>query len=720
MLQAVAQRADYSKMSGMLRQLTMHENIQRRQVAAALGRPSQHVCAFMRVREGADDVFVNNDCRELAHCGDIYIVDIPVSSLRALSLDSRVDRIEAGMGNTVLTDSMAINLNVLPVYAGTSLQQAYSGKNVVVGIQDIGFDLTHPNFYDSSVSNYRIKRLWDQLSAGTAGSSFYVGSDYTTREALLAYAHSRDGETQTHGTHTLGIAAGCGYNSKYRGIAYDSDICLVANATSDNSTLVDSVDRYKYTYATDVLGFKYIFDYAKSMDKPCVISFSEGSGQDFRGDDVLYYSMLDSLVGPGRIIVSSAGNNSSYKSYFHKPVGKESMGAFICKWGKVAYFTLKGNSSFTIRIKVYNTDKTDTILIPTSRIVEKADSEYVDTFEVGGKRYIFDIAAYTSCYNGSETAYEVCGMSEDYFGLNTPVSLEVVGKDADVEYYYGNAALTTNNLDTSLNAVDVSHNVFSPASAPCVICVGATSYRTRFTNNRGATQVFDQGTGGVRATYSSVGPTIDGRIKPDVMAPGTNVISSISSYYRGSNPKADDVKWDVSSFDFGGRTYLWGANSGTSMSSPAVAGVIALWLQAKPSLTPVEIKDVLGHTCSHYDRLLTYPNNYYGYGQIDAYHGLLYILGLDGISGISISQPSSVKILLSGDNVLNIVFDEAPVKSFNVNVYSVAGALVQSERFSPSASLSYAVNTANLPSGVYAVQVNGGSASTTGSTLIRK
>ena len=263
MLQAVAQRADYSKMSGMLRQLTMHENIQRRQVAAALGRPSQHVCAFMRVREGADDVFVNNDCRELAHCGDIYIVDIPVSSLRALSLDSRVDRIEAGIGNTALTDSMAINLNVLPVYAGTSLQQAYSGKNVVVGIQDIGFDLTHPNFYDSSVSNYRIKRLWDQLSADTAGCIFYVGNDYATMDALLAYAHSRDGESQTHGTHTLGIAAGCGYNSKYRGIAYDSDICLVANATSDNSTLVDSVDRYKYTYATDVLGFKYIFDYAK-------------------------------------------------------------------------------------------------------------------------------------------------------------------------------------------------------------------------------------------------------------------------------------------------------------------------------------------------------------------------------------------------------------------------------------------------------------------------
>ena len=60
--------------------------------------------------------------------------------------------------------------------------------------------------------------------------------------------------------NTLGIAAGCGYDSPYRGMAYESDICLVSNAVSDDEQFIDSTDYYKYTYATDALGFKYIMD----------------------------------------------------------------------------------------------------------------------------------------------------------------------------------------------------------------------------------------------------------------------------------------------------------------------------------------------------------------------------------------------------------------------------------------------------------------------------
>ena len=74
------------------------------------------------------------------------------------------------------------------------------------------------------------------------------------------------------------------------------------------------------TYATDALGFKYIFDYADSVGKPCVISFSEGSGQDFQGYDVLFYEMLHQLVGPGHILLASAGNSGhipSYRSHQH-------------------------------------------------------------------------------------------------------------------------------------------------------------------------------------------------------------------------------------------------------------------------------------------------------------------------------------------------------------------------------------------------------------------
>ena len=56
-------------------------------------------------------------------------------------------------------------------YSGQDLPQTYTGKGVVVGIQDIGFDLTHPTFYSTNMKDYRIKALWDQLSKDTIGST---------------------------------------------------------------------------------------------------------------------------------------------------------------------------------------------------------------------------------------------------------------------------------------------------------------------------------------------------------------------------------------------------------------------------------------------------------------------------------------------------------------------------------------------------------------------
>ena len=61
------------------------------------------------------------------------------------------------------------------------------------------------------------------------------------------------------------------------------------------------------------------------------------------------------------------------------------------------------------------------------------------------------------------------------------------------------------------------------------------------------------------------------------------------------------------------------------MSCPIVSGVIALWLEICPTLTPEQIKDVFAHTCTHYDESLSYPNNYYGWGEIDALAGIEYI-----------------------------------------------------------------------------------------------
>jgi len=58
------------------------------------------------------------------------------------------------------------------------------------------------------------------------------------------------------------------------------------------------------------------------------------------------------------------------------------------------------------------------------------------------------------------------------------------------------------------------------------------------------------------------------------------------------------------------------------MSAPVVAGAIALWLQADPTLTSADCLEIFSKTCTHYDTSLSYPNNLYGYGQIDVAAGL--------------------------------------------------------------------------------------------------
>ena len=88
--------------------------------------------------------------------------------------------------------------------------------------------------------------------------------------------------------------------SPYRGMAYESDIVMVANAVGSNIQLIDKKNYYKYTYATDALGFKYIFDYADRQNKPCVINFSEGGHEDFQGYDQLYYETWTYHCGFGR------------------------------------------------------------------------------------------------------------------------------------------------------------------------------------------------------------------------------------------------------------------------------------------------------------------------------------------------------------------------------------------------------------------------------------
>jgi subtilisin family serine protease len=131
-------------------------------------------------------------------------------------------------------------------------------------------------------------------------------------------------------------------------------------------------------------------------------------------------------------------------------------------------------------------------------------------------------------------------------------------------------------------------------------------------------------------------------MKPDVCAPGVNIVSA-QNFFIDDDTYFDLAEWDICSLDTEYET--WGglsgffhmmAQTGTSMSAPVVTGTVALWMQADPTLTTEKIKDVIAHSSRQPDNTLTYPNNQYGYGEIDAYEGLKYVIAqASGIEDIT-------------------------------------------------------------------------------------
>lgn len=675
------------------------------------------ITTFVRIDgDNAEQTLADNGCRVLDRRDNIFIVTVPLTRLNALASLPQVRRIEASPSARLLMDTTTTIVNALPVYAATDLPQAFTGDGVVMGIMDVGFDLTHPNFLDSTFTVSRIKAFWDQLSKDTVGSSFPVGRDYTTAEDIAAKGRSYDGLIQTHGTHTLGIAAGNGYGTVYRGMAFGSEICAVSNAVSNDIELIDSADIYKYTSATDALGFKYIFDYADRMGKPCVASFSEGYTVGNDAEDSLFCEYLAKLVGEGRIIVASAGNSSVAPKYVEKPVGRETAGAFLQSSDKATAVYAEGNGSFDILLLSYGDNGVDTLTISTDRCPTE------ELFTLHSSLFTLNVQKYASAFTPGDTVLCITLQSDANIGVATPLAVVAKGTDKHIEMRLVSSAWFVNGLaDEQWSDAETSHNVNAPGCFPPVVTVGATIHRTGFTNYKGEYKDYSQ-TGdnnGVLAYYSSVGPGSYATIKPDVVAPGSNVVSSYSSFYIENNPTANDLNSNVSLFDYNGRTYAWNCNTGTSMSAPVVAGAIALWLQANPKLTPDDVKSIIGQTARHPDESLDYPNNYYGHGEIDVYAGLLRILNLDGIKGLTAKQMTQAKIGVNAENHLTIDFSETPQKPFTVSVYAMDGKKLFSHSCSANGEQHINIDFAPTAHTVYAVQITSEENCLNGSTLVR-
>ena len=740
LLVSIAHRAtDYRKMSGHVKGIVVKQE-QKVNATRSLIPHTSHIThqpprltAFVRIDGAdADEVWSNYGCKPYAHFGDNYIVGIPLDAVGALSDHPAVRRIEASPSGFLTMDTTAIIIGAnkvqhprVPVDRSRSsiphpILNNYTGKGVVVGVMDVGFDLTHPNFIDPVTGNSRIAAFWDQLTKDTVGSTMPVGRDYRQPSALNIQ-HSADGLLQTHGTHTLGIAAGGGYHSPYKGIAFDSDICIVSNAINESIALIDSADYDKYTTAVDALGFKYIFDYADQQGKPAVASLSEGYPPYIDEEDSLYAAFLDSLSGPGHIIVAAAGNESTSITYAEKPRGVEAAGAFLSVSRDVAFYRVKTNGSLDISVYAYaqGQEPSDTLHYPAAAI--PVDSVRTDTLFLRGDTCTIMIESYPTALTSSaepDSCYIIYFLANKNLTELPPLAIVMEGAEARGELYGSSSyGLANRSTDSRWNAATSGHNVHAPACFPSVICVGSTAHRLGFTNYKGQYKDYSYGrTRGQLSPYSSTGPAMNGQMKPQITAPGDNIISSYSSFYIEANPDANDINSDVEHFDYQGRTYAWNANTGTSMATPVVAGVIALWLEAKPDLTPQEVIDALSHTSRHPDSSLDYPNSKYGYGEIDAYNGLLHILGAARIEGVSHHQPQLLRISAS-DGLLQLTCDTPPTAPLHVSIYSIGGTLVHDATIH-TPLVSCQIPLTSCRPGLYIVQVSCSIAQYTGSQVV--
>jgi len=187
--------------------------------------------------------------------GRIWTVLIPISNVESFTKIKGISYIELDEPVAFKLDSARITTRTDSVQQGIGLPIGYGGKNVVLGVIDVGFDYTHPTFFDTTGTHYRIKRVWEEKTVGTPPAGFSYGNEITDTNAIQG--EGTDNAANTHGNHVAGIAAGSGFGTggQYRGMAYESDIVMVGimpdSLEWQNTGMSDFIDgmNYIYTYA---------------------------------------------------------------------------------------------------------------------------------------------------------------------------------------------------------------------------------------------------------------------------------------------------------------------------------------------------------------------------------------------------------------------------------------------------------------------------------------
>jgi subtilisin family serine protease len=539
--------------------------------------------------------------------GDIITLRLTSAQAKALANRKGVQYMQKA--NKVQSNLIRVitDLRADSVIAGIGLNSPYTGKDVIIGVTDWGFDYTHPMFYDTALQHTRIVAAWDQFKrSGPNPEGYEYGTVYQGEGELLAAGSDTANiyGNAYHGTHVAGIAGGSGGGTQHRGVAYEAEFLFVTFLV-DEAAVID--------------GFNWMQAEAVSRNKRLVINMSWGLYNIGPLDGTsLVSEAINTLSGEGVIFVTSGGNNGDEtfhikhtfrndtlqsKIDFYRSSNPNLWGQSISMWGE-------RNENFGAGITVYDNAKN---LLLKSPVYFTDGSRYVDSFLVAGSDTVFYNVEIDAPHPLNDKPHIRLRVRNENTALN--VGLKSYASSGTVHYYnvtelttdVGNWGMPFTDWLPTWEAGDALYSLGEPASTASVITVAAHQSEVR---RNGAVIG-----GGFIADFSSFGPTIDERMKPDVSAPGVGVMSSISSF-TDANVTIDETTI------FNGKSYPFSKLSGTSMSSPATAGVVALMLEANPNLWYNEAKKILINTAREDNRTGVIPSmgsTQWGWGKVNAY-----------------------------------------------------------------------------------------------------
>ena len=582
----------------------------------------------------------------------------------------------------------------------------YTGKGVVIGIMDCGIDPNHITFLDSEGKSRVKTYIFTESAEESKDKKLQAQIFATPAEILTAPIDSSEGG---HGTHTTASAAGSWKENPYSGMAPDAELFLVGMGA--------------LVYDDEIIyGMRAASDYALANNKRAVLSLSLGSGSGPHDGTSPVGLVSKEIREKGNLICFSAGNDGKRFSTIFRNFSNDTtpVRSIFCKWdgGKTHYCPLEAWSKDTkqTELQLYVMQK-DTLIYKSRWITPQ------EVINAGGRVTLFSkgsegellpemknfIEGEIYCEMG---IYEPNGrfriiLDADVAKYLTPGFPPQLGfgirspQGADTRIYanpYYNCLGSWENPDFMYGTSD--ETISDLAASPDVVSVGMlNAVESRKAMSGQVYSLANQSFGelGKPNLHTSRGTTWEGEKLPMILAPGTFVISALY-------PEAPGMEqYYVCDTMVNGKRYVWGIDTGTSMSSPTAAGVMALWLEALPNLTFANMKDIFEHT-SNPSALEGYEK-YAAYGTIDAYNGLKYALRTYSVPGVINDAPQRLSIRFTegsaraGSEIEVLV--SQPVNNATASFYSLDG------RCCKSISVSGTDFTTTLPSqpGVYVLRV---------------